>query len=339
MTEVMNVTTMIRACVEALDVPSHEERHSITKLDKTMAAHDAKLASMDCMTHVETGGRASSTNALTFPFNVTAWNLERCLFPEESAAKMLAEKPAVALLTEMDSGMARTAQKNMTAEVARHMNMEYAYGVEFIELGLGSEIEHSFCQDDFNEKGFHGNALMSSVPMQRIFVQRLAGERLWFFNGGDQPRLGERNAIGAVIDTVDGPFLAVSVHLESASPAAYRERQVAELIDALEAEFGDMPMLIGGDLNTGNHAEGDFEAEGLFRVATDRGFTRHSGAMDQMTTRPSLITRWPDRAMKLDWFLSRGLTIAESRIISSLDDNQRPLSDHDLIVCRVDGFI
>ncbi|MDP8251458.1 endonuclease [Pseudochrobactrum saccharolyticum] len=329
---------MIRAQVAVLDVPSHEERQSITQLDKTMAAHDAKLVSMECMTRVETGGQAASTAPLAFPFNVTAWNLERCMFPEESAAKMLAEKPAVALLTEMDNGMARTAQKNMTAEVARHMDMEYAYGVEFIELGLGSEIEHSFCKDDFNEKGFHGNALMSSVPMQRIFVQRLAGERLWFFNGGDQPRLGERNAIGAVIETVDGPFLAVSVHLESASSAAYREKQVAQLIDALEEEFGTMPMLIGGDLNTGNHAEGDFEAEGLFRVAAERGFTRHSGALDQMTTRPSLITRWPDRAMKLDWFLSRGLNITESRIISSLDDNQRPLSDHDLIICRVDGF-
>ena len=338
MTEVMTVETMIRTQVAVLDVPSHEERQSITQLDKTMAAHDAKLVSMECMTRVETGGQAASTAPLAFPFNVTAWNLERCLFPEESAAKMLAEKPAVALLTEMDNGMARTAQKNMTAEVARHMAMEYAYGVEFIELGLGSEIEHSFCQDDFNGKGFHGNALMSSVPMQRIFVQRLAGERLWFFNGGDQPRLGERNAIGAVIETVDGPFLAVSVHLESASPAAYREKQVAQLINALEEEFGTMPMLIGGDLNTGNHAEGDFEAEGLFRVAAERGFTRHSGALDQMTTRPSLITRWPDRAMKLDWFLSRDLDITESRIISSLDDNQRPLSDHDLIVCRVDGF-
>ena len=338
MTEVMTVETMICTQIAVLDVPSHEERQSITQLDKTMAAHDAKLVAMECMTRVETGGQATSTAPLAFPFNVTAWNLERCLFPEESAAKMLAEKPAVALLTEMDNGMARTAQKNMTAEVARHMDMEYAYGVEFIELGLGSEIEHSFCKDDFNEKGFHGNALMSTVPMQRIFVQRLAGERLWFFNGGDQPRLGERNAIGAVIETVDGPFLAVSVHLESASPAAYREKQVAQLIDALEAEFGDMPMLIGGDLNTGNHAEGDFEAEGLFRVAAERGFTRHSGGLDQMTTRPSLITRWPDRAMKLDWFLSRGLDITESRIISSLDDNQRPLSDHDLIVCRVDGF-
>lgn len=57
-----------------------------------------------------------------------------------------------------------------------------------------------------------------------------------------------------------------------------------------------------------------------------------------MTTRPSLITRWPERAMKLDWFLARGLVIGHSDIISSLDSNGRPLSDHDLVTCRIDGF-
>lgn len=339
MTKITTVETMIRNTVDMLDVPPPQERLSIVGLDKTIAAHDAKLVAMACMTTVETGGKQSVDKPLAFPFTVSAWNLERCLFPAESAAKMQAEHPSVVLLSEMDNGMARTAQQNMTAEVAAYMGMNYAYGVEFIELGLGSEIEHQFCKDDFNEKGFHGNALMACVPLHRVFVQRLAGERLWFFNGGDQPRLGERNAIGAVIETEEGSFVAVSVHLESASPAAYREKQVAQLIDALEAEFGDMPVLIGGDLNTGNHAGGDFEAEGLFRVAGERGFTRHSGAIDQMTTRPSLITRWPDRAMKLDWFLSRGLTIGESRIVPSLDENGRPLSDHDLIVCRVDGFV
>lgn len=347
MTEMRTVETMLRTTVAELDVPSHQERQSIAALDKTIAAHDAKLVSMACMTTVETGGEPSTVAPVAFPFNVAAWNLERCLFPEDSARKMLAEKPVVALLSEMDNGMARTQQKNMTAELAHHMKMAYAYAVEFIELGLGSEIEHQFCDDDFNAKGFHGNALMASVPMQHIFAQRLAGERLWFLpgcnqpgakNNGDQPRLGERNAIGAVIETEDGPFVAVSVHLESATRAGYRENQVVQLIEAIEAEFGAMPILIGGDLNTGVLMDGDFEAEGLFKLAAARGFTRHSGALSEMTTRPSLISRNPERSLKLDWFLTRGLKIGESRIIPSLDENGRPLSDHDLIICRVDGF-
>ena len=57
-----------------------------------------------------------------------------------------------------------------------------------------------------------------------------------------------------------------------------------------------------------------------------------------MTTRPSLITRWPERSMKLDWFLSRGLAVSDTRIVSSLSPAGRPLSDHDLITCRIDGF-
>lgn len=339
MAEISTVQIMIRNTVGTLEVPSVDERQSITLLEKTVAAHDHKLLSMACMTTVESGGKAPVAEPVAFPFNVTAWNLERCLFPEASAQKMLAEKPVVALLTEMDNGMARTAQKNMTAELAAIMAMNYAYGVEFIELGLGSEIEHQFCEDDFNAKGFHGNALMAGVPMQRVFVQRLYGERLWFMNGGDQPRLGERNAIGAVIETQHGPFVAVSVHLESSASANYREKQVAGLLDALDAEFGDMPVLIGGDLNTGLQDDGDFEAEGLFKTAAARGFARHSGALDQMTLRASLISPQPQRPLKLDWFLTRGLKIGESRIIPSTDNNGRPLSDHDMIVCRVDGFV
>jgi hypothetical protein len=71
---------------------------------------------------------------------------------------------------------------------------------------------------------------------------------------------------------------------------------------------------------------------------TAHGFARHGGPIGQMTTRPSLITRWPERAMKLDWFLSRGLAITESWITPSLGAGDTPLSDHDMITCRIDGF-
>ncbi|WP_260350167.1 hypothetical protein [Alloyangia mangrovi] len=57
-----------------------------------------------------------------------------------------------------------------------------------------------------------------------------------------------------------------------------------------------------------------------------------------MTTRPSLITRWPERAMKLDWFLARGLQLGPVEIRSSLGPDGTPLSDHDLIVARIEGL-
>ncbi len=110
-----------------------------------------------------------------------------------------------------------------------------------------------------------------------------------------------------------------------------------DLIDALDANFPSAPLLIGGDLNTGNHIGGDWRDETLFDHARGRGFSVHGGAETAMTTRPSLITRWPDRAMKLDWFLTRGLQVTQSHIVTSLDQAGQPLSDHDMIVLEIAG--
>lgn len=328
---------MIFTTTPALPVPHPLDRAAIAKLPKTIAAHDAHLAEQPYMTQIEVGGTTPDT-PLNFPFTASAWNLERCLFPEPSADKLRDTDAALILLSEMDNGMARTAQNNTTALVADHLTMTYAYGVEFLELGLGSDTERNFCTDPRNEKGFHGNALMARTPLHRPFMLRLPGARYWYLQGGDQPRLGERMAIGAVIQTTQGPMVAVSTHLESVSDAPGRHAQIAALIDALDVHFPTYPILIGGDLNTGNNIDGDHRDETLFAHATARGFAIHGGDAATMTTRPSLITRWPDRAMKLDWFLSRGLTIDDVQIIPSLDDDGRPLSDHDLITARVTGF-
>ncbi|MGV3551351.1 endonuclease/exonuclease/phosphatase family protein [Rhizobium sp.] len=329
---------MITDVTDRLDAVPQDVFRDFAESGRSRDLHENLLHSLPTMNAIEVDGHPAAVTPLAFPLTVASWNLERCLFPEASAAHIAATGAAIVLLSEMDDGMARTAQRNTTAEVARERAMHYAYGVEFIELGLGSETEREFCRDNFNARGLHGNGLMSSAPLGRPFLIRLWGERIWLNHDPDQLRIGERCAIGAVIETTSGPFVAVSTHLESVATAAYRERQMKELIDAIEAAFPDMPILIGGDLNTGNHIEGGFEAETLFAMAAARGFTRHGGPIDQMTTRPSLITRWPDRAMKLDWFLTRGLEISTSEIVSSLDANGRPLSDHDMITCRVEGF-
>lgn len=329
---------MIFATSPALPVPEQVERDAIASLPKNVAAHDAHMAEQPFMVQIEVGGTTPDA-PLTFPFTIAAWNLERCLFPGPSADILRSTGAAVVLLSEMDNGMARTTQNNTTAKVAGSLGMTYAYGVEFLELGLGSDTERSFCTDQHNEKGFHGNALMSETALSQPFMLRLPGHRHWFFQQGDQPRLGERMAIGAVIQTTAGPMVAVSTHLESVSDAPGRQAQIAHLIDALEAHFPGLPIVIGGDLNTGNHIGGNHREETLFDHAVSMGFAIHGGDAASMTTRPSLITRWPDRAMKLDWFLSRGVLIDRFRIIPSLDADDRPLSDHDLITCRATGLI
>ena len=328
---------MIRETVAELAVPSQAVRAGVADLPRELAAHDAYLASLPGMNRVEVGGTADVA-PLGFPLNVAAWNLERCLFPEASAEKLRGTGAQLVLLSELDNGMSRTAQRHPTAEMAAMLGMAYAYGVEFLELGLGSDTEREFCHDPQNDRGFHGNALMAATALSQPFMLRLPGERIWFATATDQPRLGERMAMGAVIATTSGPFVAISTHLESVADSAYRAAQMRHIIDRAEAAFPGLPILIGGDLNTGNNPGGHHATEALFPDSIARGFTVHGGPETQMTTRPSLITRWPERAMKLDWFLSRGLDIATSAIIPSTDPEGRVLSDHDLITCTITGF-
>lgn len=330
--------TVIRATTPTLTPPPSDIRAQFEATDGSIEAHDRLMAGLPSMVAVETGGKTPHREPLAFPVRVAAWNVERCLFVEDSVEKLSGETVDLVLVSEMDCGMARSGQRHTTAELADQLGMAYAYGVEFIEMGLGSPTEREFCRDDHNQQGFHGNGLLSKNGLSSPFIVRLWGERIWRQHDPAQPRIGDRCAVGGLVETASGPIVAVSVHLESAASAAYRERQMRELIDTIDRNFAGLPVLIGGDLNTGNHAGGDFEAEGLFAMGAARGFQRHGGPIDQMTTRPSLISRWPERAMKLDWFLSRGLTVDESWIIPSTDASGRPLSDHDLIACRITGF-
>lgn len=191
--------------------------------------HQALLAEASSMNALEIGGGASGADTLPAGFNIAAWNMERCLFPKTSAAHLAPFAPGIVLLSEVDCGMSRTAQRNTTAEMAAHLGMHYAYGVEFYEMGLGGPTERKYCKDDFNALGFHGNAILSKVPFERATLIRLDDHGHWFVpdqNATDpeQPRLGGRMAVAAVVPTETGPLCVVSTHLESNADAAHRGR-------------------------------------------------------------------------------------------------------------------
>lgn len=323
---------MIRTTLARLPAPA-PEMLEVTDLPRDPASHDAHCAGIEALNAVEFVPPPPAP--LAFPIRVAAWNLERCLDPAGSAAAL--RGCDLVLLSEMDDGMARTAQAHTTAEIAVALDMGHAYAVEFLELGLGSPVERPFCTDDHNTRGFHGNALLARTGLTEVFALRLPGRRQWF-SDAEQPRLGERVAVGGVLATGAGPIVAVSTHLESACPPAHRAAQMAELIAALDADFAGLPVLIGGDLNTGNHAGGDWRSEGLFDLARAAGFAVHGGPEEAPTTRPSRLTRFPDRAMKLDWFLARGLVLGPTRICPALDPAGVPLSDHERIETEILGL-
>ena len=328
---------MITTQVAALPPITDADRARIMDAPRTAAAHRALLAEMPAMNAVQVGGVARAA-MLPASLCVAAWNVERCLFPEDTAAHLAPIAPDIVLLSEVDHGMARTAQRHTTEVMAAELGMTYAYGVEFHELDLGGPTERAFCTDDFNALGWHGNAILSSVPFAKTVVIRLDDHGHWFA-GSDvdpqQPRLGGRMALAAIVATQSGPICVVSTHLESNADAAHRDAQFVLLLDAIDAFAPDMPVLIGGDLNTGNHLPPDFDwrNETLFAMAEGRGYAWDFTA-DGPTTRPSLITPHPDRVMKLDWFAGRGLQNVENGVLSALPENGKPLSDHDCVWCR-----
>ncbi|WP_331252570.1 endonuclease/exonuclease/phosphatase family protein [Ruegeria lacuscaerulensis] len=324
---------------ETLPAVTLEQRNAILAAPRTAEAHRDLLSSLPAMNAVQVGGRATSTH-LQSDFTVAAWNVERCLFPEETAAHLGKVCPDIVLLSEVDHGMARTAQRHTTEVMADALGMTYAYGVEFHELDLGGATERGFCTDDFNSLGWHGNAILSSVPFERTAMIRLDDHGPWFASDTgatdpDQPRVGGRNAIAAIIPATQGSLCVVSTHLESNADAAHRHQQFQRLLDEIDAFAPGLPVLIGGDLNTGNHLPPDFDwrRETLFGLAERQGYS-WSFTAEGPTTRPSLITPHPERVMKLDWLAGRGLKCLDKGILTSISDEGTPLSDHDCVWCR-----
>jgi len=317
---------------------SDQVKQEILQAKRDEENHRLLMGKLEAM-HILEGDLNKADHILPASFPVLSWNLERCLFPEKSAELMSVHKPAVILLSEMDSGMARTKQVNTTRKLAELMGMNYLYGLEFFEMGLGSERELDFCEDDFNQTGWHGNAILTSAPIKEAKLIRLDDHGHWFCSDENetdagQPRVGGRLAIAAILESEDQDICVVSTHLESNATAEHREAQMALLIEEVEAFAGDLPIILAGDLNTGNHLpDADWTLETLFAHAESHDYSWAPNA-EGYTTNPSLITRHMERLMKLDWFCVKGLSGKDAEILEPYDSEKTPLSDHKPILMQ-----
>lgn len=306
----------------------------ILQSDRTEEAHRRLFASLDALHCLEAGGELIDHGKIGAELTIAAWNMERCLYPEQSADLLRSVSADIILVSEMDNGMARTHQRNTTRALADNLGMRYAFGLEFFEIGVGSKIERNLAADDFNEKGWHGNAVLSRVEPIASALIRLDNNGHWFCqqDATDYPRIGGRNAVAMILPTEAGKICVVSTHLESNAGIAMRQSQMERLIAALDVFAEGLPVIIGGDLNTGNNIPGfDWRDETLYAAAERHEFSWSNNA-DGTTTRSSLLTPAPGAIMKLDWFASRGFSGLGARIVPALDDNGKVLSDHELII-------
>lgn len=329
---------IIKHTTTKLEKVNPNVRDDILLAEKTSAVH-REYMQLSCMNTIERGGEGCKKQ-LPETFRVIAWNAERCL-DVKGSAKLLAHYDAdIILLSEMDNGMARTGQKHTTKRLAKKLGMYYLYGVEFLELDLGNDIERGFATDDENKRGFHGNAILSKMPIHKVAMLRFDDHGHWFAGqqvgeSFGQPRVGGRMALMAKIKTDNGQLLTVvSTHFESNADTSYRDKQLFDLVTAVEAfNRSGSPVIIGGDLNTGNNlaAGQDHTAEELFETAESYGY-HWRGNAEGTTTRASRITLRQERKQKLDWFIARHIDSHHQMIIPALDNNDTPLSDHDMIL-------
>jgi endonuclease/exonuclease/phosphatase family metal-dependent hydrolase len=191
------------------------------------------------------------------------------------------------ILNEVDWGVKRTDYREVIRELGKALNMNWAYGVEFLEidakqLGLDTfddgetsqeqaDLQDVFRVDKTRLRAMHGNAVLSRYP--------IAGARLvpftvgydWFQESKIRPlekakrkaailigedllrevRRGQRTTLYVDLDVPEAPGKRVTIastHLENRTKPKVRKQQMLELLTAMKDVPN--PVVIGGDMNT-----------------------------------------------------------------------------------------
>ena len=178
-----------------------------------------------------------------------AWNIERGI-RLDGIIRVLTSHPQltnkdVLLLTELDHGMARSGNRNVAQEIARSLNLNYAFAPVYIPLQKGSGVEAEM--EGENTTSIHGLALFSPHPISNVHAVPLPNgkDKMW----GKEKRLGWLRALIADVEHPAGTFRAVSVHLDVHCSREHRRRQMRIILDHLDT-LSPLPTLIGGDWNT-----------------------------------------------------------------------------------------
>ena len=310
------------------------------------ARHDALAARVPALAGL-VSSQAADPPAVPSVLRVAAWNAERLKHLAASAALLDRAGADIALLSEVDLGMARSGNRDTAAVLAALLGMDHVYGVEFVELGLGDARETRWHAGERNAAGFHGNAILSRFRLADAFMVRLDDGGAWFGAAASaaQRRLGGRMALAARLADAPRPLWVVEVHLESRSTPELRAAQMRRLLAALSERIGDAPCVIGGDLNTLALPRGDALPEAalrdpsvlepLFAAAAAAGFAWAGSNTADVTSR----TR-PDGAplppfTRIDWLLVRGLLARAPATLPALGPDGRAISDHDLVAATL----
>lgn len=178
------------------------------------------------------------------------WNVEHGNWYEQ-VERALIDHPQlrgadVLLFNEIDLGMARAANRDVTADLAAALGLHAIWAPLFLETTTGRDDDPRMAGTLANQESLFGLAILSRWPIGDVQVLDLPSPMEIQF---DLERMyGRHIALLAEIRRPGGPFVAVSVHLEVHRTRADRARQMQVLMEALRSET--RPVLLAGDFNS-----------------------------------------------------------------------------------------
>ncbi len=194
----------------------------------------------------------------------------------------------VIILNEVDWGVKRSGYRNIAGEIAASLGMNYAFGVEFVELSPvhlmrvaaaggtdNAEISEIARIDAARYRGLHGSAILSRFPLENVrlipfkhrpydwfqeekkgvsFVEkakRKLVKTVFLAEALKEVRRGGRTMLIADIAhsrLPSGRATIVATHLENRTSPKNRQIQLAELLDTIKDIRN--PVVVAGDMNT-----------------------------------------------------------------------------------------
>jgi endonuclease/exonuclease/phosphatase family metal-dependent hydrolase len=150
------------------------------------------------------------------------------------------------LFNEIDFGMARAANRDVTHDLASRLERHSVWAPLFLETTLGRDDDARAAAGRENQEAMFGIAILSRWPIRQVRVVELPGPEQVYFEL--ERMVGRQIALIAEIARPGAAFVAVSAHLEVHRTRAHRADQVRVIVEALRGET--RPVVFGGDWNT-----------------------------------------------------------------------------------------
>jgi endonuclease/exonuclease/phosphatase family metal-dependent hydrolase len=220
---------------------------------------------------------------------VGTWNIDRGGELSTIEAELARHPADLLLLQEVDSHTARSGAQDETTALARRLQMNAVYAIEFEELS----------QEKEQHQAFIGQATLTRLLIRRSRVLRFEHQsgfwkpRSWLPSSIPlmQRRLGSRIALVTELDFAGRLLVVYNVHLESRSYGRIQAEQIDEILSDLRQYPAGTAVLFGGDLNT------KYFPSIFLNKLKAQGFRSVLGGK---------IERTHAIAMALDWLFVRG---------------------------------